>query len=223
MLETAWIILKTELRLHLQQPGHCLYPLAFFAIIVSFFMMGLSPEVGLLEKYLPIYLWIGALLAGFLSISHVFHADIAEGHLEQLLLSPTALPLNLLAKLIAEWLVTALPLIILSYGLCWGFEIQPRTTLMLLLGLLLGTSLFTLLGGLVAALTLGLHQPGTFLGLLLLPLALPILLLGITLIQAAQAGLSVNGLVAFLIALNLLAITFLPLSIAGALKMSVEG
>jgi heme exporter protein B len=222
MLKILWRIFYAELILLWRRSQEWLYPLGFFVIVVSLFPLTFTPDPSFLQKYIPGCIWIAALFASILSIESVFLSDLEEGYLEQLMLSPVPLTLSLLAKLSAQWLATQLPLILLTPMLAVFFNLSLATTFALCISLLFGTPILTLLGSLGAALTLGLRQQGVLLGLLILPLVTPVLIMGVNITQQAQAALSIAGPLAFLAGLSVLAITFLPWTIAATLRISLD-
>ena len=222
MLEALRYIFFTELILLWRRSHEWLYPLGFFIIILSLFPLAFSPDPAFLEKYIAGGLWIAALFANLLAIENIFYADSEEGNLEQMLLSSIPLPLLLLAKLCTHWLVTILPLIILTPFICILFQLSWPSIAIICISLLLGTPILTLLGSLGVALTLGLRQQGMLLGLLILPLIIPVLIFGVNIVQQFQAGFSIAGPLSFLAGIKLLVITFLPWAISATLRISLE-
>lgn len=222
MLRAALFIFYSELILLLRRSHEWLYPIAFFIIVVCMFPLAFTPDPAFLQKYVPGCIWIAALLASLLSIEHVFATDLEDGHLEQILLSDLPLTAYLLAKLCAQWLVTELPLILITPLLAVMFHLSSFTTFALSLSLLLGTPILTLMGGVGVALTLGLRQQGVLLGLMLLPLVTPVLIFGVSIVQQAQAGIDIAGPIAFLAGLTTFAITLIPFTIAATLRISLD-
>lgn len=222
MLSAAWHVLKTELLLLFRRSQEWLYPLGFFVIVVCLFPLAFTPDPEFLQKYIPGCIWIAALLASLLSIENIFVSDLEDGNLEQMLLSPVSFTSLMFAKLIAQWLVTQLPLILLTPILGVMFHLSFSSIVTLVAALLLGTPILTLIGALGVALTLGLRQPGIFLGLLILPLATPVLIFGVSVVQQAQAGFAITGPLAFLSGLSVLAIVLLPATIAATVRISVD-
>jgi len=219
MLSVYIMLFKTELALRWRRSQEWLYPLGFFLIVVSLFPLAFTPDPQFLMTYIPGCIWIAALLASLLSIDNFFYADMEEGHLEQLLLSPASLAGILFAKLSAQWLVTELPLLLLIPMLACLFHLPLETTLALWLSLTLGTPILILLGALGTTLTLGLRQQGVFLGLLILPLVMPILLLGML---TTEQGLTLTGPLALLSGLLLISLTLFPWLIAISLRISFD-
>ena len=170
MLKTAGWLFNIELVLLWRRSQEWLYPLGFFVIVITLFPLAFTPDPAFLQRYVPGGVWIAALLASLLSVETIFYADLEDGNLEQLLLSPLPLPLVMLIKLGALWVATQLPLILLTPLIGLLFHFTPQTIITLCISLLLGTPMLTLIGSLCVALTLGLRQQGTLLGLLILPL-----------------------------------------------------
>lgn len=222
MLKALWFVFQTELFLLWRRSQECLYPLAFFMMMVSLFPFVFSPDPSFIQKFMPGCFWFAALLSSFLSIEHIFHTEMEDGHLEQLLLSPIPFSLLIFVKLFAQWLMNALPLIILTLVFGLLFNLKPFVITALSLSLLLGTPIFTLIGSLGAALTSGLRQQGVLLGLLILPLLSPVLIFGINISELASIGLNIKGPIAFLAGLALLAILLLPWTIAAVLRFSLD-
>jgi heme exporter protein B len=222
MLAHFWFMLRIELLLRLRRSQEWLYPLGFFVIVVSLFPLAFTPDPEFLRKYIAGCIWIAALLASLLSIETLFLTDLEDGSLEQQLLSPTSFTMQIIAKLLAQWLVTELPLIILTPILGLMFHLSFDAIFILCVGLLIGTPIFTLIGALGVALTLGLRQPGMLLGLLILPLTSPVLIFGVSVVQQTQAGFAVAGPLAFIGALCVIAMLLLPMTIAAAIKISVD-
>lgn len=222
MIKAAFYVFYTELILLLRRSQEWLYPLAFFLIVISLFPLAFTPDPAFLKKYVPGCVWIAALLASLLSVEHIFSTDLEDGHLEQILLSDLPLTAYLLTKLCAQWLVTELPLILITPLIAVMFHLPAFTTIALSLSLLLGTPILTLMGGIGVALTLGLRQQGVLLGLMLLPLVTPVLIFGVNIVQQAQAGISIAGPLSFLAGLTTFAITLIPFTIAATLRISLD-
>ncbi len=222
MLKVIRFVFYLEMILLMRRSQEWLYPLGFFFIVVSLFPLAFTPDALFFQKYFSGCVWIAALLASLLAIENIFSTDIEDGHLEQLLLCPIPLVLLVLIKVSARWVVTALPLILLTPILGLLFHLSFMVTVMLSATLLLGTPILTLIGSLGAALTLGLRQQGVLLGIIMLPLVTPILIFGVSIMQQYQAGFSIAGPIAFLSGLFILALTLLPISIAASLRISID-
>lgn len=222
MLKTAGFLFYIELILLLRRSQEWLYPLSFFLIVISLFPLAFTPDPLFLQKYIPGCVWIAALLASLLSVETVFIAELEDGNIDQLLLAHTPLTLLLFSKLAAQWLVTQLPLVLLTPLLGMMFHLPLSVIVTLSLSLLVGTPILTLIGSLGVALTLGLRQQGVLLGLLILPLVTPVLIFGVNIVQQSQAGFSIAGPLAFLTGLSIFALTLLPWAIAATLRVSID-
>lgn len=216
-----WAVLERELRTALRHRAQWLQALAFFVLIVALFPLGARPEAALLRPFAPAILWMAALVSTVISLDRLFVADAQDGSLEQLLLSPAPISLLLLAKVLAHWLTGGLGVVVLSplLGLALGLPMEVCGLAMLTLAL--GTPVLTLVGGIGAALTVGLRS-GLLLPLILLPLYVPVLIFGAQSLAAAAQGLPVTGALYMLSALLVLALTLAPLAMAAALKISLE-
>ena len=227
MSEASWArafgaVLRRELALGLRQKGEVLTPLVFFVMAASLFPLAVGPEPALLQRMAPGVLWVCALLAAMLSLPRMFAADYADGTLEQLVLSPLPLPLLALAKVAAHGLLTGLPLVVVSPVLGLQFGLDGQGMAILALSLLLGAPSLSLIGGVGAALTLGVRGGGVLLSLLVLPLFIPVLIFGAGAVEADAAGLGTVAHFSLLGALLLGAIVLAPLAIAAALRISLE-
>jgi len=153
-------VLKREISLGLRQKGEVLTPLVFFMVIASLFPLGVGAESNLLLRMAPGVLWVSALLAAMLSLQRMFATDHADGSLEQMVLSPTPLGLLVLAKALAHFLLSGLPLVLIAPVLGLQFGLDTRSLGILMLSLLLGTPTLSLIGSIGAALTLGVRGAG---------------------------------------------------------------
>ncbi len=215
-------LLQRQLVLALRRPAGIANPLLFFAMVVALFPLGLGPDPKLLAGFAPGILWIIALLASLLTSDTVFRSDFDDGSIEQLLLAPQPLYFSVLAYVGAHWLVTGVLLALASplFGLMLGL---PAVALpALFASLLLGTAVLSLVGGIGAALTVGLKRGGVLISLLILPLYMPVLIFGSSAVRAAVQGFPVAPQLAILGAMLCLAIVLSPFAIAAALKISVD-
>jgi len=215
-------VLRRDLLLAARKPADVATPLVFFAIVVSLFPLGVSPEPAILRTLAPGVLWVAALLATMLSLNRLFAADHADGTLELLALSPQPLAALAAAKTLAHWLTTGLPLVLLSPLLATQLYLPQEAFGALLLGLLLGTPVLSLIGAVGAALTLGLRGGGVLLSLLVLPLYTPILIFGAGAVTAAAAGLDPEAYLSLLGAFLAVALGFAPWATAAALRISLD-
>jgi heme exporter protein B len=215
-------LVARDLRLAWRRRVDALLPLGFFLVAASLFPIGVGPEPQTLRQIAPGVLWACALFAAMLSLASLYASDHADGTLEQMLVSGEPLWSIALAKALAHWLVSGLPLVLLAplLGLMFGL---PATALgMLWLSLLLGTPVLSLLGGLGAALTLGLRSGAVLLILLILPLTVPVLIFGTGAVAAVEAGLSAAGHLSLLGALLIFSMLLAPPVTAAALRIAVE-
>lgn len=222
MLITLRTVVYRDLLLAFRRRSDAANTLIFFVIVVSLFPLGVGPEPNLLRTIAPGVLWVAALLASMLALSRMFAADYADGTLEQMLLTPAPLSLLVGGKVAAHWLVTGLPLVLLAPVLALQFDL-PRETFAILVGsLLLGTPVLSLIGAIGAALTLGVRGSGVLTALLVLPLYVPVLILGAGAVDAAAAGMGGAGHVLLLAALLVFSAAFAPWPIAAALRIALE-
>ena len=215
-------VLRREIALGLRQKGEVLTPLMFFAVVASLFPLGVGSESQLLLRMAPGVLWVSALLAAMLSLQRMFATDYADGSLEQMVLSPTPLGSLVLAKALAHFLLSGLPLVLMAPVLGVQFGLDSRALGILMLTLLLGTPSLSLIGSIGAALTLGVRGAGVLLSLLILPLYIPILIFGAGAVEADAAGLSIEAHLSLLAAMLVLSLFFTPLATATALRISIE-
>ncbi len=215
-------VLDRDLLLAARRRSDVLTALAFFIIVVSLFPLGLGPEPNLLRRIAPGIIWVAALLASMLSLARLFAADYADGTLEQMLLSAAPLGVIVLGKVIAQWLVSGLPLVLIAPVLAIQFDLPQESMGVLTLSLLAGTPVLSLIGAIGAGLTLGLRGGGVLLSLLVLPLYVPVLIIGTGAVDMAEAGLGGEAHFLLLAATVVVAGAVAPLAIAAALRISME-
>ena len=215
-------IVRRDLILAMRYRAEALNPLLFFLIVVSLVPLGLSPRREVLELVAPGVLWIGALLATLLSLERMFRTDFEDGSLELMLISPHPLPLIVLAKTLAHWLVTGLPLLAASPLIALLLGLPARSLAVLLGTLALGTPALSAVGAVGVALTVGLRRGGMLLSLLVLPLYVPVLVFAASAVSAAAGGLPVLGQFYLLGALAALSLSLAPLAAAAALRISMS-
>lgn len=215
-------LLRRDLRAALRRWGELALPLTFFVIVITLFPLGLAPERDLLAAIGPGVLWVAALLASLLSLESLFRTDLEDGSMEQLVLSPQPLAMLALAKALGHWLLSGLPLVLLTPLVAQAFYLPANAVWVLLAALLLATPTLSLIGAVAAALTASLRRGAGILGILVLPLALPLLIFGARATDLAVQGHSAAGPLYLLAALLALAVTLAPLAIAAALRISVD-
>ena len=215
-------VLRRDLLLAARKPADMATPLVFFAIVVSLFPLGVSPEPAVLRTLAPGVLWVAALLAAMLSLNRLFAVDHADGTLELLALSPQPLAVLAAAKTLAHWLTTGLPLVLLSPVLAIQLALPDHSLGTLLLALAIGTPVLSLIGAVGAALTLGLRGGGVLLSLLVLPLYTPVLIFGAGAVSASASGLDPGAYLSLLGAFLVVALGFTPWATAAALRISLD-
>lgn len=211
-----------DLRLAARRRIEALLPLVFFVVAVSLFPLGVGPEAQTLRQIAPGVVWVCALLATMLSVNALYAGDHADGTLEQMLLAPAHAIHLAAAKAAAHWVITGLPLILASPVIGLLFDMSSPALAALVASLVLGTPILSLLGGLGAALTLGLRSGGMLLILIVLPLAIPALIFGAGAVSAVESGLSAEGHFSLLGALLLATALGAPWATAAALRISTE-
>lgn len=215
-------IIQRELTIAFRKPAEILNPLWFFLIVITLFPLLMGPNPELLGKIAPGVAWVAALLSALLSFERLFRDDYLDGSLEQLMLLPVGLPQVALAKVLAHWLLTGLPLILLSPVAAILLSLETQVWWALVLTLLLGTPILSCLGAIGVALTVGLRKGGTLLSLLILPLFLPVLIFAAAVLEAATSNMGYSGQLAIIGAILALTLTFSPFAIAGALRISIQ-
>jgi len=215
-------LVQRDLLLAYRHRGELINPLLFFMIVVTLFPLGVSPEETVLRTLAPGVIWIAALLSALFSLESMFRSDFDDGALEQMALSPQPLPVLVLAKVLAHWLVSGLPMLMMAPLLALLLAMPGAGIQALELTLLVGTPLLSLIGSIGVALTVGMRRGGVLLTLLVLPLYVPILIFATNAVTAAVAGLPYDGQIYFLAALLALAMTLSPFATAAALRISLS-
>ncbi|MDH4391731.1 MAG: heme exporter protein CcmB [Aquabacterium sp.] len=215
-------VLLRDLQLASRRRIDALLPLAFFLVALSLFPLGVGPEPKTLREIAPGIVWVCALLASMLSVGQLFAGDMADGSLEQMLLAPASAIAVAAAKCSAHWLLTGLPLIVATPLAGLVFNMSAPALQALVFSLVLGTPILSLLGGLGAALTLGLRSGGMLLILVVLPLATPALIFGAGAVGMVESGLSASGHFSLLGALLIVTTLGAPLATAAALRISTD-
>jgi len=222
MLDGFLCILGRDLRLALRRGTDALTTLFFFLIVVSLFPLGVSSEAALLRQLGPGVIWVAALLAAMLALERLFAADREDGTLEQLLLASQPLTVLVLAKVVAHWLLTGLPLVVIAPWVALQYRLPDVAAAAMALALLLGTPTLSLIGAIGAALTLGVRGGGILLSLLILPLYIPVLVYGAGAVGVATiAWADTLPYFELLGALLLAALILAPLAAAAALRIAL--
>ena len=217
-----WRLLGRELLLSVRHGGDTLAAVLFFVLAGSLFPLAIGPAPEVLARLAPGVVWVCALLAALLPLDRLFGADGEDGSLDQLLLCGLPASLVALAKAMAHWLVTGVPLLIAAAPLALMLRMQPSVLPALLAGLLPGTAVLSLLGSTAAAIVLGARRGGVLLPLLLLPLAMPVLIFGAAAADAVATGLSPRPHLLLLCALLAAALPLCPLAAGAALRSAGE-
>jgi heme exporter protein B len=215
-------LLRKELLLALRQKTDMVTVLFFFLIVSSLFPFAVGPELNTLKIIGPGVIWVGALLCSLLALHRVFETDFNDGSLEHLVLSGEPLTLLVIAKIIAHWLITGLPVVIVAPVIGLQFGLSAGSLSLLLGTLLLGTPVLSLIGSIGAALTLGVRGGAALTSILILPFYVPILIFGAGAVVADLQGLSIEGHLSILIAMLCLSVALAPLAIASAIKIALE-
>jgi len=222
MMRTLGHIVTRDVLLAMRRRADVATTLFFFVIVASLFPLGVGPEPKLLRAMAPGILWVAALLASMLSLGRLFDADYADGSLEQLMLAPEPLALVVIGKVMAHWLISGLPLVLIAPVIALQFDLPAGSIGTLLAALLLGTPLLSLIGAIGAALTVGVRGGGVLVSLLVLPLYVPVLIFGAGAVDASATGMDASGHLSILGALLLLGMVLAPWATAAALRISLE-
>ena len=205
-----------------RHPGGTMLTLAFFVLVASLFPLGVGADPQLLARIGPGVIWVCALLSAFLSLASLFADDFADGTLEQMMLSPDPVFAWVSGKIAAHWMVSGLPLTLLSPLLGLQYGLSSGTLVALAAALLLGTPVLSLLGGACAALSLGARGGGTLLALLALPLFVPVLIFGAGAAEAAANGLGAAPHLSLLGAMLLVSAVAVPFAVAAAIRIALD-
>jgi len=216
-----WAVAR-DLKIALRSRTELAVQLLFYVIVVSLFPLAASPDRNLLSTIGPGVLWVAALLASLLSLHRLFASDYADGTLEQIALSPYPLVALVFGKIVAHWLTTGLPVVVLAPLLGLQYAMDSEALVVLTAALALGTPILSLLGAIGAALTLGLRASGSLLALLILPLYVPVLIFGAGAVDAARSGLGADANLSLLGAGLLLAIVGAPFAAAAAVRIALD-
>ncbi len=222
-LSQAFIyLLRRDLTLAVRKRAEFANPLLFFILVITLFPLAVGAVPELLARIAPGIIWVAALLAAMLSLDSIFRSDFDDGTLEQLLMSAHPMPVLVLAKVCAHWLVTGVPLLLVSPLLAEMLGMPQAAQGILLLTILIGTPVLSLVGSIGVALTVGLPKGGIILSLLVLPLYVPVLIFASGAIEGAVGGLDVSAQIYMMLAFLFLSISLSPLATAAALRMSMS-
>lgn len=220
---TAFLsLVARDLRLALRQGSDAALVVAFFVLAVVLFPFGVGPEPQLLSRIAAGVVWVTALLAALLSLDRLFQQDYEDGSLEVIALAPLPLEAAVLAKCLAHWLTTGLPLVAVAPALAALLQLDGSGYLPLVLAMALGTPSLSLVGAVGAALSLGARRAGVLLSLLVLPLYIPVLIFGVAAVEQAVAGFAIRPHLLILTALLVAALPLAPWAAAAALRPALE-
>ena len=212
------VLLRRDISLALRQGSDAAMALMFFVIVVTLFPLGVGPEPDMLERISSGIVWVAALLAAMLSFDRIFQADYDDGSLELIVLTPVPLEVLVLAKCLAHWLTTGLPMLLIAPLLAIFMNMQVEAFPVLLASMALGTPVLSLLGGVGAALVLGARRAGILVALLILPLTIPLLIFGVSAVEAAVTGQSAKAQLLVLGAILMASLPLAPWATAAALR-----
>jgi len=216
------LLLRRDLILAFRRRSELLNPLLFFVLVTAMFPLGIGADPVLLKAIAQGVIWVAALLASLLSLDAMFRSDFEDGSLEQYLLSAHPVSILVLAKVLAHWLVTGLPLLIIAPLLGVLLDLPVDSIKVLMLTLALGTPVLSLIGSIGVALTVGLRRGGMILSLLVLPLYVPVLIFAANAVETAAAGLPITAHLSMLSGLLVLALSLSPLATAASLRVSLS-
>jgi len=216
-------VVHRDLMLAMRRKTEVLTTLFFFIIVISLFPLGIGSEKQILVKIAPGVVWVAALLASMLALERLFASDYEDGTLEQMLLMPQSVFILVLGKVIAHWLLTGLPLVLIAPLVGLQYQLPDAAVSSMMQSLLVGTPVLSLIGAIGAALTLGVRGGGILLSLLILPLYIPVLIYGSGAIEASMlAGASAEPYLMLMAAFAIIAVVFAPWATGAALKIAVE-
>lgn len=222
LLALLVLVIRRDLLLAMRRRADVLTTLIFFVMVVSLFPLGVGPEPEMLRRMAAGVVWVAALLSSMLSLGRMFMADYMDGTLEQMLLAPQSLSVLVLGKILAHWMLSGLPLVLMAPVLGLQFDMSVQALWVLIVSLLLGTPVLSMIGAVGAALTLGLRGGGVLVSLLVLPLCIPVLIFGTGAVEAVTSGTSVSPHLLLQGALLVLSAVFTPWVTAHALRISME-
>ena len=216
------LIFKRDITLAFRHKDDILNPLLFFVIVITLFPLGIGPESNMLARIAPGIIWVAALLSTLLSLDRLFKYDFNDGSLEQMLLSPHPLFIIILAKIIAHWCLTGLPLIFIAPLLALLLNFDDNSYVALMATLLIGTPVLSFIGAIGVALTVGIKKGGVLLSLLVLPLYIPLLIFATSAIDSASMNLPYSGQLAIIAAFLIGSLTLSPFAVCAAIKVSTN-
>jgi len=217
------LVVRRELTLAWRRWDEVTQPLIFYLVVTTLFPLATTPELAVLRTVGGGVVWMAALLSSLLALESVFRSDVEDGTMEQWVLSGQPLAWLLLAKVVAHWVMTGLPLVLVSPAVAAALGLPGSVWPVIVTSLALGTATLSVLGGIGAALTVGVRRGSVLLSLLVLPLAMPLLVFGARSVEQSLAGQSAAGPLQLLAAMFFLAWSLGPLAMSAAMRISVEG
>ncbi|MES9831654.1 MAG: heme exporter protein CcmB [Candidatus Thiodiazotropha sp. LLP2] len=216
------LLLKRDLLLAYRRRSELVNPMLFFVLVTAMFPLGIGNDAKLIEAVGPGVIWVAALLASLLSLDSMFRSDFDDGSLEQFMLSAHPVSILVLAKILAHWLVTGLPLFIVAPLLAVLLNIPGSAIPTLMLTLILGTPVLSLIGSVGVALTVGLRRGGVILSLLVLPLYVPVLIFATDAVKTAIIGIPITAQLSILAAMLVGSLVLAPMATAASLRISLS-
>ncbi len=214
--------IRRELVMAIRRPSDLMNPLFFFIMVTSLFPLAVSPSADTLQLIAPGVIWVAALLATLMSMEALFRGDVADGSMDQVAVSRQPMVLIVLGKTLGQWCLSGLLLAVVSPVIGLTYSLNGDALLVLFLSLLIGTPTMTMIGSIGAALTVGLRNGGVLLAVLVLPLYIPVLILGTEMVKAGIGGAPVTGFVLWLLAMLLGAVALAPIASAAGLRVSLS-
>jgi heme exporter protein B len=220
--QALYLVVRRDLTLAWRRWDDVMQPLLFYFVVTTLFPLATTPDLSQLATVAAGIVWVAALLASLLALDALYRSDVEDGTMEQWVLSGQPLAALLLAKVVAHWLLTGLPLVVTAPLVATALGLPSMAFGTLALSLLIGTACLSLLGGIGAALTVGARRGSVLLSLLVLPLAMPLLIFGARAVGLKLDDLSPAGPLQLLAAMFFLTLSFGPLAMAAAIRISVE-
>ena len=221
-MNVFFAIVRRDVRLALRRMSDTMSVVLFFILAIILFPLGIGPELNVLSRIAAGTIWVVALLAAMLSLDRLFQIDADEGGLDLLILAPLPLEAVVIAKCLAHWLVTGVPLIVSAPILSILLNMSSDGFLVMIVAMVLATPTLSLIGAVGAALTVGTRRGGVLVSLLVLPLYTPVLILGASAVDLALAGLNAVPLLMLLGAVLLVAVLLCPWAAASGLRLTIE-
>lgn len=215
-------LIRRDLALGIRRPAEILNPLIFFVMVLTLFPLGVGPGPEMLARIAPGIIWVAALLSTLLGLDSLFRSDFEDGSLDQILVGGNHVPVMAFAKVLVHWLMSAVPLLILTPLMGLMMHMEWNAIKVLWLSLLLGSPLLSMIGALGAALTVGVKRGSVLLSLLILPLYIPVLIFGTSAVSSASMGFDYSFQLEILGAMLALAVATAPFAIGASLKVSVS-